>query len=81
MISKYIRFIDGNIVLGTSENKIVLKIENNKICFYDNDNLVSYFKDRKLYVEDGEFLGSLKIGKFAFIPRDNGNLSFTKVVK
>jgi len=81
MISKYIRFIDGNIVLGTSENKIVLKIENDKICFYDNDNLVSYFKDRKLYVEDGEFLGSLKIGKFAFIPRDNGNLSFTKVVK
>lgn len=81
MISKYIRFIDGNIVLGTSENKIVLKIENGKICFYDNDNLVSYFKDRKLYVEDGEFLGSLKIGKFAFIPRDNGNLSFTKVVK
>lgn len=81
MISKYIRFIDGNIVLGTSENKIVLKIENDKICFYDNDNLLSYFKDRKLYVEDGEFLGSLKIGKFAFIPRDNGNLSFTKVVK
>lgn len=81
MISKYIRFIDGNIVLGTSENKIVLKIENDKICFYDNDNLMSYFKDRKLYVEDGEFLGSLKIGKFAFIPRDNGNLSFTKVVK
>lgn len=81
IISKYIRFIDGNIVLGTSENKIVLKIENDKICFYDNDNLVSYFKDRKLYVEDGEFLGSLKIGKFAFIPRDNGNLSFTKVVK
>lgn len=81
MISKYIRFIDGNIVLGTSENKIVLKIKNDKICFYDNDNLVSYFKDRKLYVEDGEFLGSLKIGKFAFIPRDNGNLSFTKVVK
>lgn len=81
MISKYIRFIDGNIVLGTSENKIVLKIENDKICFYDNDNLVLYFKDRKLYVEDGEFLGSLKIGKFAFIPRDNGNLSFTKVVK
>lgn len=81
MISKYIRFIDRNIVLGTSENKIVLKIENDKICFYDNDNLVSYFKDRKLYVEDGEFLGSLKIGKFAFIPRDNGNLSFTKVVK
>lgn len=81
MISKYIRFIDGNIVLSTSENKIVLKIENDKICFYDNDNLMSYFKDRKLYVEDGEFLGSLKIGKFAFIPRDNGNLSFTKVVK
>lgn len=80
-LTKYIRFEGGNIVLGSSDNAIVLKIENNKIGFYANDNLVAYFADQKLYVEDAEFINSVKIGKFAFIPRANGNLSFSKVVK
>ena len=80
-ISKYIRFVDGNILLGTSENEIVLKIENDTIAFYENEIQVAYFKNRKLYITDGEFINSIKIGKFAFTPRANGNLSFSKVVK
>ena len=28
-----------------------------------------------LFVLNSEFLGSLKIGNFAFVPRSNGNLS------
>lgn len=80
-ISKYIRFEDGNIILGTSENEITLKIENDTIAFYENNNQVAYFKNRKLYVYDGEFINSLRVGKFAFTPRSNGNLSFSKVVK
>lgn len=80
-ISKYIRFVDGNIILGTSENEITLKIENDTIAFYETENLVAYFKNRKLYVQDGEFINSLKLGKFAFTPRANGNISFSKVVE
>ena len=79
-ISKYIRFVDGSIVLGEEGNDIVLKIENDKLVFYENNNPVAYLENRKLYVTDGEFINSLKIGKFAFIPRKNGNLSFKKVV-
>ena len=32
--------------------------------------------DPKLYVTDAEILDRLQLGKFAFIPRSNGNLSF-----
>lgn len=78
-IRKYIRFEDGNIILGESNNELTLKIENDILAFYDNGAQIAYFQNRKLYVYDGEFLNSLKIGKYAFVPRANGNLSFKKV--
>ncbi len=36
-ISKYIRFVDGNIVLGESGNELTLTIENDKITFSQNE--------------------------------------------
>lgn len=76
---KYIRFEDGNIILGESGNELTFKLENDKIAFIQNGNDVAYFSHNKLYVTDSEFLHSVKIGTFAFIPRANGNLSFKKV--
>ena len=35
----------------------------------------------KTELVDGEFINQLKLGKFAFIPRSTGNLTFTKVVE
>lgn len=78
-IQKYIRFVDGNIVLGETGNEITLKIQNDRISFLQNNLEVAYLNNNKLYVTDGEFLNSLQIGKFAFRPRANGSLSFGKV--
>ena len=78
-ISKYIRFEDGNIILGESGNTLTLRIENDRISFLDSGLEVAYFSNNKLYVTDGEFLHSLQLGNFAFMPRENGNLSFTKL--
>lgn len=75
-INKYIRFQDGNIILGEEGNELVLTIQNDRISFLQNDIEVAYFSNRKLFVLDGEFIESLTIGKFAFLPRSNGNLSF-----
>jgi len=80
-IQKYIRFEDGNIILGEAGNEMKLQIENDKISFLQGINEVAYWTNNKLYVKDGEFLNSLKLGKFAFTPRINGNLSFRKVVE
>lgn len=80
-IKKYIRFENGDIVLGEAGNEIILRIENDILAFYEGNTQVAYLKNRKLYVFDGEFINSLKIGKFAFTPRENGNLSFKKVVE
>lgn len=78
-ISKYIRFVDGNIVLGEEGNTLTLQIANDRISFLDAGMEVAYFSNSKLYVTDGEFLHSLQLGNFSFIPRENGNLSFKKL--
>ena len=80
-ISKYIRFVDGNIVLGEEGNELVLHIENDRISFLDDGAEVAYFSDQKLVVLDGHFLQSMRVGSFAFVPRANGNLSVLKVVE
>ncbi len=81
-INNYIHFTtEGDIILGNSESPLVLKIENDKIAFYQSNNKVAYFSDNKLYVKDLELTeeGSAKFGNFAFMPRTNGNLSFKKI--
>lgn len=78
-IQKYIRFVDGNIVLGEKDNKLILRIENDRISFLQDNTEVAYFSNNRLYVTDGEFLHSLKIGHFEYLPRANGNLSFMKI--
>ena len=76
---KYIRFKDGNILLGEEKNPLELKIQKDRISFYDEGAEVAYFSNKQLVVLDGHFLNSVRIGNFAFLPRDNGNLSLVKV--
>ena len=76
---KYIRFVDGQILLGEVGNELELKIVNDRISFLQDGAEVAYFSNRKLYVTDTQILHSLQLGSFAFMPRSNGNLSFKKV--
>ena len=80
----YIRFEDGNIILGRTESDILLIIKNNRISFVRNvkdQPELAWFANDVLHVNDGEFVSNMTIGKFAFTPGTNGNLSFKKVVK
>lgn len=77
--SKYIRFINGDIVLGEEGNEISLTIENDRISFKQDNLEVAYFADHKLYIQDAEFIRSIIVGNFAFQPAQNGSLSFRKV--
>lgn len=76
---QYIRFENGNIVLGEQGNEIMLTIENDRVSFTQDNLEVAYFSDQKLYVTNGEFINSLQLGVFGFVPAQNGSLSFKKV--
>lgn len=78
-IHKYIKFVNGTIEIGEANNRIRLKLENDRIVFLDKDNEVAYLSESKLFITNGEFINTLKLGKFAFLPRTNGNVSFKKV--
>ena len=79
----YIRFEKDGIILGKSDSDIMLIIKNDRISFVRNVTNrpeLAWFADDILHVTEGEFTTELAIGKFAFKPGINGNLSFKKVV-
>lgn len=80
--TSYIRFDDGNIILGKSGSEILLIQKNDRISFVrnvENQPEVAWFANDVLHVTEGEFTVQLGIGKFGFRPGANGNLSFKKV--
>ena len=78
---KYIRFEDGNIILGEEGNSVTLKIENDSIGFYQFGSKVAYLTNNSLKITNAEITNRLDLGEFAFIPGKKGNLTFKKVVK
>ena len=65
--------------LGSVTSDIILRQTNDRIQFIQNGAEVAYVSNNTLYITDGHFLNSLRIGNFAFIPRANGSLDFKKV--
>lgn len=78
-INKYIRFVDGDIVLGTSDNPVILTVQNDRISFSQNGVETAYFSDNKFHIKKAETLTSLKIGNYEFAPRSDGGLVLRKV--
>lgn len=65
--------------LGSVTSDIILKQTNDRIQFIQSGVEVAYVSNNTLYITDGHFLTSLRVGQFAFIPRANNSLDFKKV--
>lgn len=79
-IKSFIRLENGNVIIGLDNNSFKQIQSATKNSFYEGAVEVAYISNKKMYITDGEFTNSLQLGKFAFIPRANGNTSFKKVV-
>ena len=79
-LSALLRLTAEGIELGQDGNDVSLLIKPDRVAFLDKGQEVAYISDRKLYITEAEILTSLTLGRFAFVPRENGNLSFLKVV-
>ena len=77
-ITDYIRFGEGVIELGETDNAIQLKLENNQIAFYRNDTRIAWFTNNSFEI-DNLTEGKIRFQNFGFIPRASGNLTFTKL--
>lgn len=73
----YIRFNADGIEIGKEGNAITMKLDNDSLTFYNNGTPVAYMSDNTLYITDGRFTRSVRIGNYGFIPEANGSVSFT----
>lgn len=78
-LSKYFKFTTEGLVIGQAGNQITLKVDNDRISFLDGGLEVAWITNKQLTITDATFLNSLRIGKFAWIPRRSGNLSLVLV--
>ncbi len=72
---KYIRFEDGNIILGLVGNEILLKQSHDRISFLQNNIEVAYFSNSKLYVTEAEFTNGLTVFNLKFTKEANNSIT------
>ena len=75
ILRTYMSFGEDGLVIGKTGNPFTFRVVNDRLAFYMNDTEVAYLSNNKLYVTQAEILSKLVIGKFAFEPQANGNLS------
>lgn len=78
-LEKYIRFVDGNIILGEVGNRLTLNIAPNRIDFLDDGEIVAYMTNNRLHIVEATFVDAFRIGKFEARVRDNGNVSLIRL--
>lgn len=72
-IRKYIRFEDGNILLGNSSSPLILRIRNDRIQFLQNGYEVAYISDQRMYNTTCEIINQLRIADSAWTVETNNN--------
>ena len=68
-------FGQNGLTIGKTGNPFTFRVVNDRLAFFMNDTEVAYLSNNKLYVTQAEILNRMQIGKFAFEPQTNGNLS------
>lgn len=71
----YMTFDEDGLIIGKTGNPFTFRVVNDRLTFYMNDTEVAYLSNNKLYVTQAEIISKLIIGRFAFEPQTNGNLS------
>ena len=75
VIRTYMNYDENGLLIGKTGNPFTFRVVNDRLAFYMNDSEVAYLSNNKLYVTRAEILSKLIIGRFAFEPQSNGNLS------
>lgn len=74
-VTSYMKFDTTGLELGKTDSKFKAKLSTTKLSFLEDSTEVAYISNKKMYITDAEITNQLTIGKFAFVPRANGNTS------
>lgn len=81
-MQSYFKFSEDGLDIGKKidgQDSMTLRLQNDSMSFFANGQAVAYFRDKNFMIENGEIVKSLKLGRYAFIPRENGSLDFKLV--
>ena len=77
-INKYIRFVDGKIIIGKAGNELTLVQQNDRISFMKEGVEVAYLANNNFRIKRAEIITTLKIGNYELTPRNDGSLALRK---
>ena len=78
-VNNYMSFDNDGLTLGKSDSAFKTQITNQEWAILKDSEKVTYINDKTMYITDGQFTESLKVGNFGFVPRANGSLDFKKI--
>lgn len=62
-INKYVRFVDGNVILGEAGNPIMLKLTNDHLDILNKANVVAKFAENTIELGNDSYLSEIKLCK------------------
>lgn len=74
-VNSYIKFDEDGMELGKSNSKFKTKLTNEKLAFLEDGSEIASISNKEMSITDANITNQLTIGKFAFVPRSNGNTS------
>lgn len=75
VISQYIKFKAGTIIIGANDSQSKLIIQKDRISFMTGDNESAYISQNQLYILDSTILRKLQLGKWITQEDEYGNLN------
>lgn len=76
-VGQYMTFDGDGLTLGTQDSPFKTVIDNSGLWFKENDAIISYVNNNRLYIPNAVIESTLMIGHFFFSPREDGGVSLT----
>lgn len=74
-VGQYLNYDENGLTLGASTSAFKTVIDNQRLAFYDGNNVVAYISNNQLYIPNAVIQNMFSLGKYAFVPRETGGLS------
>lgn len=78
-VGQYMDFGENGLTIGVrvngQESAFKTKIDNQQMAFLDEGNVVAFISNKQLYIPNAVVQKSLWLGKYAFVPKEDGGVS------
>lgn len=75
-VEQYMRFdSDRGLTIGASDSNFQTVIDNSQMAFLESGNRIAYISNQRLNIPSAKIDKELRLGNYAFMPKDDGGVS------